>query len=112
MQIKNVKGIGYSLLILGLLLIFYSIYSMYTVYTGAEAPPAVFHMDSVKLSVPTGSGTPPVETELLSGKDSTRMTNMGIWLVLMSFVASAGGRIGGLGAKLVREIKVEVKNED
>jgi hypothetical protein len=30
----------------------------------------------------------------------------------MTFVATAGGRIGGLGVKLVRDIKVEVKNED
>jgi hypothetical protein len=40
------------------------------------------------------------------------MTNMGLWFMLMTFVASAGGRIGGLGVKLARDIKVEVKNED
>lgn len=112
MQIKNIKGAGYGLLVLGLLFIFYSVYSMYNVYTGAEAPPSVIQMNSVKLSVPTGPGVPPVETELISGNDSSKMTNMGLWFALMTFVASAGGRIGGLGAKLVREIKVEVKNED
>ncbi len=69
-------------------------------------------MNSVKLSLPTGPGIPPVETELLSGNESSKMTNMGFWFMLMTFVASAGGRIGGLGVKLIREIKVEVKNED
>ena len=115
MQIKNVKNIkciGYALLIAGLLFILYSVYSMYNVYSGAEAAPSVIQMNSVKLSVPTGPETPPVETELLSGKESSKITNMGLWFMLMTFVASAGGRIGGLGVKLARDIKVEVKNED
>jgi hypothetical protein len=38
--------------------------------------------------------------------------NLGLWFALMTFVASAGERIGGLGVKLMREIKIEVKNED
>ncbi|MCZ7405361.1 MAG: hypothetical protein O8C67_10590 [Candidatus Methanoperedens sp.] len=55
---------------------------------------------------------PPVQTELISGIESSKLVNMGIWYALMTFVASAGGRIGGLGVKLIREIKVEVKRED
>ena len=109
---KNIKGIGFGLLLLGLLFILYSVYSMYNVYSGTEAAPSVIQMNSVKLSLPTGPGTPPVETELLSGKESSKMTNMGLWFMLMTFVASAGGRIGGLGVKLARDIKVELKNED
>jgi len=49
---------------------------MYNVYSGAEAAPSVIQMNSVKLSVPTGPETPPVETELLSGKESSKITNM------------------------------------
>ena len=112
MEIKNIKGIGYGLLAFGLLFILFSVYSMYSVYTGAEAAPSVIQMNGVKLSLPTGPGIPPMETELISGKESSTMTNMGLWFILMTFVASAGGRIGGLGIKLVRDIKVEVKNED
>lgn len=111
-NIKNIKGIGYGLLLLGILFILYSVYSMYNVYTGSDAAPSVIQMNSVKLSIPTAPGTPPVETELISGTESSKMTNMGLWFALMTFVASAGGRIGGLGAKLVRDIKVEVKHED
>ena len=110
-SIKNVKGIGHGLLILGILFIFYSVYSMYNVFTGAEVAPSVIQMNSVKISLPTGPGTPPMDTELISGKESSILTNMGLWFMLMTFVASAGGRIGGLGVKLVREIKIEVKNE-
>lgn len=111
-NVKNIKSIGFGLLLLGVLFILYSVYSMYSVYSGAESAPSVVQMNSVKLSLPTAPGTPPMETELISGKESSTMTNMGLWFMLMTFVASAGGRIGGLGVKLVREIKVEVKNED
>ena len=111
-HLKNVKGIGYALLIAGLLFIIYSVYSMYGVYTGAQAAPSVMNMNSVTFSLPTPPGTPPTETELISGAESSKMMNLGLWFALMTFVASAGGRIGGLGVKLMREIKVEVKNED
>ncbi|HWQ96447.1 MAG TPA: hypothetical protein VN368_03630 [Candidatus Methylomirabilis sp.] len=47
-----------------------------------------------------------------AGKESSKITNTGLWFMLMTFVGSTGGRIGGLGIKLVREIRVEVKNED
>jgi len=35
-----------------------------------------------------------------------------LWLILMIFIITAGGKIGGLGVKLIRDIKVEVKRED
>jgi len=78
------------------LVILYSVYSMYNIYTGAQPPPSVIHMNSVKFSHPTSSGTPPVETELISGTESSKMMDLGLWFALMTFVASAGGRIGGL----------------
>jgi|GEM_PF-2100710 len=58
-NLKSIKGIGYSLLIVGLLFIIYSVYPMYSVYTGAQPPPSVIHMNSVKFSLPTGPGVPP-----------------------------------------------------
>ena len=112
MKIKDYKAVGYALLLAGLILIIWAVYSMYNVYTGAQAPPAVVEMNSVTISLPTAQGAPPVQTELISGRDSSLLTNMGIWFALMTFIASAGSRVGGLGVKLVREIKVEVKRED
>ncbi|MDO9097293.1 MAG: hypothetical protein Q7U60_04150 [Candidatus Methanoperedens sp.] len=109
---KDYKTVGYALLVAGLVLILWAVYSMYNVYTGATPPPPVVEMNSVTISLPTGGGAPPIQTELLSGRESSKLTNMGIWFALMTFVASAGGRIGGLGVKLIREIKVEVRGED
>jgi hypothetical protein len=108
LKIKDYKALGYSLLVAGLIMIIYSVFSMYSVYTGAAPAPPVIKMNSVTTS-PTGTG---VQTELISGIESSKLVNMGIWFALMSFIASAGGRVGGLGVKLIREIKVEVKHED
>ncbi len=111
MKIKDYKAAGYALLIAGLVLIIWSVYSVYSVYTGASPPPPVIEMQSVTISLPTGAGAP-LQTELLSGRESSKLMNMGIWFALMTFVASAGSRVGGLGVKLIREIKVEIKKED
>jgi len=112
MDTKNNKNVGYALLIAGLVFILYAVYSMYYVYTGATPAPSVAQMNSVKISLPAAPGTPPIETELLSGKESSKLVNMGLWFILMTFVASAGSKIGGLGVKLMRDIKVEIKKED
>lgn len=112
LNIKDYKAVGYGLLTAGLIMIIYSVFSMYNVYTGATPPPSVIQMNSVTISLPTGAGIPPVQTEIISGTDSSKLVNMGIWYALMFFVVSAGGSIGGLGVKLIREIKVEVKRED
>ncbi|VVB97758.1 Uncharacterised protein [uncultured archaeon] len=112
LNIKDYKAVGYGLLIAGLVMIIFSVLSMYSVYTGATPAPPVITMNSVSISLPTGAGTPPVQAELISGIQSSKLVNMGIWYALMFFVVSAGGRIGGLGVKLIREIKVEVKRED
>lgn len=112
LNIKDYKALGYGLLLAGLILIIYSIYSMYSVYTGASSAPSVIQMNSVTISLPTGQGLPPAQSELISGIESSKIVNMGIWFALMSFIASGGGRIGSLGVKLIREIKVEVKRED
>jgi hypothetical protein len=111
LKIKDYKAVGYGLLIAGLIMIIYSVFSMYSVYTGATPAPPVITMNSVSISLPTGPGIPPVQTELISGSDSSKLVNMGIWYALMFFVVSAGGRIGSLGVQLIREIKVEVKRE-
>ncbi len=112
LKIKDYKAAGYALLVAGLVLIIWAVYSMYNVYTGATPPPSVIQMNSVTIPMPAVAGMQATQIELISGRESSKLTNMGIWLALMTFIASAGGRIGGLGTKLIREIKVEVKGED
>jgi len=37
--------------------------------------------------------------------------SMMLWFMLIIFVITAGGKLGGLGVKLVRDVKVEVKKK-
>jgi hypothetical protein len=104
------KMVGWVLLVVGLILIVFAVYFMFRVFTGATAPPAIFNMKSI--TMPTGEGTSANNVELVPGGAVSLVINMLIWAVLMYFVASAGSRIGGLGVKLIRDIKVEVKRED
>jgi hypothetical protein len=53
----------------------------------------------------------PIEVEVVPGEQVSKVVNAMLWSILMVFVASAGSKIGGLGVKLAREIKVEVKRE-
>lgn len=112
-RMKRNTVVGYSLIIAGLVLIALSVYLMYTVFTGSMEPPSIFSMSDIKMSgPPPAPGAPPTEIVLLPGEEVNKIINRVLWSILMFFVISAGTRIGGLGVKLVREIKVEVKRED
>jgi len=83
---------------------------MYIVYNSAEAAPSVIQMNGVKLSLPTAR-----ESRLWKRADVRKGIKHddqhGTIFHAMTFVASAGGRIE-TGHQLVRDIKVEVKNEE
>jgi len=112
-NIKRNVIIGYSLISAGLVLIGLSVFFMYSVFTDSAEPPSLFSIDDVKIRVPSSeSGGETAEIVLISGNQASKMANMMFWSILMFFVASAGTRISGVGTKLVREIKVEVKRED
>jgi len=118
MRFKSDKIIGYALLAVGLVIILFALNSMWTVFTGARSPPPLITMNSIKISLggeqgPSGSeGLLQLkDIEILNGEQFSKLVNSMLWYILMLFVASVGGRIGGLGVKLAKEIKVEVKTE-
>jgi hypothetical protein len=61
-KIKNEKLVGYVLLAIGLILIFFSIFSMYSVFTGSSPAPSLIKVNDIKISIP-GIG----ETTIFSG---------------------------------------------
>ena len=111
-KVKVEKVVGYVLLAVGLIAIALTIRSMYNVFTGSTSPPTVIRLNDVKIPVPSGEGQPSEEILLIAGDQASKIVNMGLWTILMLFVASAGAKIGGLGVKMVREIRVEIKHED
>jgi hypothetical protein len=112
MQIKADKTIGYVLLAVGAISIILAACSVFNVFTEATVPPAILEMKDITIPISGGGGMPTAEIEVLSGTEISQITNMMLWFVLMIFIITAGGKLGGLGVKLVRDIKVEVKRED
>jgi len=101
------KFVGYALLITGLALMFYSLISVFIVFTGGSQPPKVLIMNDITTSLPM-DGT----ITIFEGDALTFLINSLLWYTLMFFTLTAGEKIASLGAKIIREIKVEVKSED
>ena len=129
------KIIGYVLLIAGIGVIIGSTFSLYQVFTGQKTAPQVFQFESPSISLPTqqsfqlelpegmtlpeGVALPetknqPAESEgfkILPDETLNNMGNAGLYLLLMGFLASSGAKIASIGVKMVKDIKVVVKEE-
>ncbi len=106
--VKNEKILGYVLLGAGLLFILLTAHSVYAVFTGISAAPQIFKMDSIE--IPAANGAPAVA--IMSGKNLSKLMDLGGWYILMFFLAQAGAKIAGLGIQLIKEIRVTVKSKD
>jgi len=99
--------VGYVLLGIGIFLILKGLYGVYAVFTGAALPPSLFTIADVVLSLSGGSGS----LRLLEGAQATKMADMATWYILMFFFVTAGSKVAGIGAQLVRQIQVTVKSQ-
>ncbi len=100
---KNEKIIGYALLILGVILLLFSIVEMVTVYYGYAPPPKLFNLQDISLPGDNGSNI-----SLIQGAQASQLPNLFFWFLLMGFVLLAGGKIASLGVSMIKDIKVEI----
>lgn len=125
------KIIGYLLLAVGIGVIVVSTFSLYQVFSGQKKAPRVVHVETPTISLPgqqslqlellEGVELPegivekqPVESQkikIFSGETVNSLINMFIYLMLMGFIASSGVKISSLGVKMIKDIKVVVKEE-
>ena len=104
MKWKDEKILGYVLLAIGVIVIFFSIYQMLIVFTGGSPPPKLFNFSDIYAPVAQGQSM-----LLMSGQELSKLVAMGFWYMLMFFIMYAGGKIASLGVNLIREIRVEIK---
>lgn len=103
-MVKTEKIIGYALLILGVILLLFSVYEMVNVYNGNTPPPNLVSLSDI--SLPTDqSGT---NITLVQGAQISQLPNLFFWFILMGFVLLAGGKIASLGVSMIKDIKVEI----
>jgi len=116
---------GYSLLFLGLLIIFYSAFSVFNVFNKKANPIDIFNLEGISLDLANfvGSDLSPEEKSAIDeGKINTKAElispdvlnsplNYTFHLLFMGFIASVGFKIASLGVMLVRPIKIKLKDE-
>ena len=126
----NEKTVGYALLSVGLIIMFYAMLQIYLVFTNQIKPipifsaqSASFDLSSLMQSLPTYNlpGNAPAnlklpskagKVDLLSADTLNQTLNMTSEFFLMSFLVGFGGKIASLGITLVRPIVVKLKAKE
>lgn len=125
-RISYEKVIGYMLLLLGLLMIFVALFLLVVALSGNYKPPKVsdYKLPPLEIAMPTTLLEPTAGAQLpdgfeLSNKPNTTKLKLpdeilndsiGIiyYFLLMSFLASAGTKVSGIGIKMLKDIKIKV----
>lgn len=108
---KNEKITGYVLLIIGVLLIVYTIITILGVFNGnTEVPVKILKEDTTQIQQ-NGAGTNTSQSMNLGQImiPLFPMFNVFIWVVLAFVLIAAGGRLSGLGIRMIKEPKSEIK---
>ena len=112
------KILGYFLLIIGLVLIGFSLISIYFVFTQKSSPTTIFHQSSIYINprqfipqdVPDQlneeklSELAPIE--ILSQDTINTALNLAAHLIFMGFVSSVGFKLSSLGIQIIRSLAI------
>ena len=117
------KIIGYLLLVVGLVIIVFTLLNIFGLFTGKTTPASIFDLpgievdlgQSYEVSLPPDMEAAGVKVqqpqsnkqELLPGVTLTQTTNFFAHLVILGFISSAGFKIARLGTQLIRPIIVK-----
>jgi len=109
------KTVGYALLVIGLIAIFYSAYSVYSVFTGLARPFDLFAFEALRIDIGKFVLDAPSDQNLMQDIVPSEVLNTPMnyiaHLMLMGFLTSAGLKIANIGTNLIRPIKIKVKEE-
>ncbi len=109
--------IGWLLLALGVAIIFYSIFSSYNVFTAKTAAPEIFST-SEEITVQKGNndsgilGLSEIDIQKILGNQLkgllpdnaiSKVLNLVVWGILAWILMIAGGKIAGIGIKLLKK---------
>ena len=108
---KSSKLAGWTLLVLGLVIIIYTLIASYSIFTGQKEIYALFPVEESNNSSQIESSSPLTEQiqtmmkEQLAGVippgSIPKLLNLISWSVLASILVMGGGKISGLGVKLI-----------
>ena len=107
------KILGYTLLIIGLLIIAYSAINVINVFQGKTEPINLFSFDSISIDLGGLTDLPNtkdtnLKQELVQADLLNKPINIATHLFLMSFIVTIGFKVAQLGTMLVRPVKVRL----
>lgn len=107
------KIIGYSLLLIGLIIIGWTLFTSYKIFTGESKAPEIFSVPLVgKISSPSNANSQDPQKimediiknqigNLLSPDLLPKTMNLISWSILVGILVLGGGQIASLGIKLI-----------
>lgn len=116
------RMVGYILLIVGILVMAFSVYYVYSILTNKVRPFEVF-IDQPKVQQPTSgvqdivknpSALVQMQAAVMSevlGKQMNRSFNIGMTVLLMYILMLFGFRLSSLGVMLIRPIEVKLREK-
>lgn len=115
------KVTGYTLLIIGIVIMIFSVTGVYMVFSGKTDAFKVFSLPPITLDLSGLMATenpemelPPqanLETELVKSEVLNSPLNLIAHLLFMGFLLNAGFKISSLGVQMLRPIKVKVRGD-
>lgn len=102
------KILGYTLLVIGIVIIFFTAFSLYNVFLGKTPPIGVIKEEMLFTSAGSG-GTPNLlQMSGISGETMTFMLNLIFHLIFSGFILNVAFKIAQIGVGLVRPIVVDL----
>lgn len=83
----------------GVLLVFFSLVSMYKVFVDRQPAAPVVQLTDMNLNTQYGVMTVPM-------KNLNALANLGLFVVFMAFVLSAGAKLAGLGVNILKNERI------
>jgi disulfide bond formation protein DsbB len=105
---KDEKVVGYILLVIGLCTMLYSIVTVLSVFNGGDAPLEILHAEESPDTEQEFTGNTTDNTTMPTIDFSEMMIplfpmfNMLIWITIAFFLVVAGGRVAGIGIKMIK----------
>jgi len=93
------KILGYLLICVGVLCIFFSFISMYKVFVGRQPVAPVVQLSDLQLQTQYGILQIPMQ-------NANTLMNLALFAVFMAFVLAAGGKLAGLGISWLKNERI------
>lgn len=111
----DTKLVGYSLLVVGLIIIAGLAFNLFSIVRGASTAPEYFSFPAISISssalVPDAPSESAQNLELLPAKTINNTTNLAMHLFVLGLGVTIGARISQLGVEMLRPVKVVMRNQ-